>query len=67
MIRAHATTPPRPRRIRRHRARRRIARDVFGKPLSITRSGTWNGSPISESRRYVYDTHQRLCKRVEPE
>ncbi len=44
-----------------------IARDVFGKPLSITRSGTWQGSPISATRSYVYDSQQRLCKRVEPE
>ena len=44
-----------------------IARDVFGKPQAITRSGTWNGSPISETRAFVYDTHQRLCKRIEPE
>jgi RHS repeat-associated protein len=44
-----------------------ISRDVFGKPLTLTRSGTWNGSPISETRSYVYDTNQRLCKRIEPE
>ncbi|MBS0193559.1 MAG: RHS repeat protein, partial [Proteobacteria bacterium] len=44
-----------------------LARDVFGKPTAITRSGTWNGSSISATRSYVYDTHQRLCKRIEPE
>ncbi len=48
-----------------------IVRDVFGKPQSITRSGTvdstLNGTLIHETRSYVYDTHQRICKRVEPE
>ena len=44
-----------------------IARDVLGKPTSVTRSGTYGGSPISAVRRYVYDLNQRLCKRVEPE
>ncbi len=44
-----------------------ISRDVFGKPLSVTRSGTYNSLPLSASRRYVYDSHQRLCKRIEPE
>jgi RHS repeat-associated protein len=43
-----------------------IARDVFGKPSSITRGGT---SPwvVSATRSYVYDTNHRLCKTVEPE
>ncbi|PND38351.1 hypothetical protein C1O66_12995 [Paucibacter aquatile] len=40
-----------------------IARDAFGKPTSITRSG--NG--VSVTRSYVYDSGQRLCKTVEPE
>ena len=44
-----------------------IVRDVFGKPVSITRSGTWAGSVISATRSYVYDTNQLLCKTVEPE
>jgi RHS repeat-associated protein len=44
-----------------------IPRDVFGKALSITRSGTWAGSSVSATRSYVYDAHQRLCKTVEPE
>ncbi|HEY2346995.1 MAG TPA: RHS repeat-associated core domain-containing protein [Xanthomonadaceae bacterium] len=44
-----------------------IARDVYGKPLTITRSGFANGLPISETRSFVYDGNQRLCKRVEPE
>ncbi|MBK7145438.1 MAG: hypothetical protein IPH76_09615 [Xanthomonadales bacterium] len=34
-------------------------RDAYGKPKSITRSGT---SPaVSATRRYVYDANQRLC------
>jgi RHS repeat-associated protein len=44
-----------------------IQRDVFGKALSITRSGTYNGSGVSATRSYVFDTNQLLCKTVEPE
>ena len=43
-----------------------IQRDVFGKPLSITRTGTASGSP-SLTRYFVYDGYQQLCKRIEPE
>jgi YD repeat-containing protein len=46
-------------------ARSDFARDVFGKPTALSRSGgtpnAWNG------RYYVYDAQQRLCKRVELE
>ncbi len=42
-----------------------IARDAWGKPTSITRSGV---SPaVSATRSYVYDAYQRLCKTIEPE
>ncbi len=44
-----------------------ILRNVYGNPLSVTRSGTWNNAAISSARSYVYDTQQRLCKRIEPE
>lgn len=44
-----------------------FSRDVFGKPLSLTRSGLYLGTPVSATRRYVYDANQRLCKTVEPE
>lgn len=44
-----------------------IARDVFGKPLSVTRSGRYEGSPLSLTRSFVYDANQLLCKRIEPE
>jgi RHS repeat-associated protein len=44
-----------------------IARDVFGKPLSITRSGTYGGAVVSATRSYVYDAYHLLCKTVEPE
>jgi RHS repeat-associated protein len=44
-----------------------IARDVFGKPRSIMRSGTYGGSAVSATRSYVYDAWQRLCKTIEPE
>jgi hypothetical protein len=40
-----------------------IVRDIFGKPLSITRSG--NGKSLT--RTYVYDANERLCKTIEPE
>ena len=40
-----------------------INRDVFGKPLSITRGG----GGLSVTRAYVYDDKQHLCKTVEPE
>jgi RHS repeat-associated protein len=42
-------------------------RDVFGKPLTLTRSGTYSGSPISQTRQYVYDPNQLLCKTIEAE
>ncbi len=44
-----------------------IIRDVFGKPTSIRRSGTADGSPISVTRDYAYDAQQRLCIQTEPE
>jgi len=40
-----------------------IARDVFGKTKSITRSG----AGLSLTRGYVYDAYERLCKTIEPE
>ena len=43
-----------------------IQRDVFGKPLAITRTGSAAGSP-SLSRVYAYNGYQQLCKRVDPE
>lgn len=45
----------------------RIQRDVFGKPLAITRSGAYLGLAQTLTRHFVYDTEQRLCKRVDPE
>ena len=44
-----------------------ISRDVFGKPLSITRSGSYAGASVSATRSYVYDANQLLCKTIEPE
>jgi YD repeat-containing protein len=40
-----------------------ISRDVFGKPLSITRAG----GAASVTRSYVYDAYHQLCKTIEPE
>ncbi|MGA0611560.1 RHS repeat domain-containing protein [Caldimonas sp. KR1-144] len=44
-----------------------ITRDLLGKPTAITRSGTYAGASVSATRRYVYDSFQRLCKTIEPE
>lgn len=44
-----------------------IGRDIFDKPLSITRSGTYVGASVSATRSYVYDGNQLLCKTIEPE
>jgi RHS repeat-associated protein len=44
-----------------------ISRSVLGIPLSLTRSGTYDGAAISATRRYVYDAYKRLCKTIEPE
>ncbi|MDZ4327931.1 MAG: RHS repeat-associated core domain-containing protein [Pseudomonas sp.] len=44
-----------------------IVRDGFGMPLSVTRSGLYDGLPVSATRRYVYDGFERLCKRIDPE
>ena len=48
-----------------------ISRDVYGKPLSITRSGTFSDYGQSQfqslTRNFVYDSAQRLCKRIDPE
>jgi RHS repeat-associated protein len=44
-----------------------IVRDIFGKPLTITRAGPFGGTTLSATRRYVYDAYQRLCKIVSPE
>lgn len=44
-----------------------IVRDHFGKPKSLTRGGTYSGSPVSVTRSYVYDVQERLCKTVDPE
>lgn len=44
-----------------------FTRDVFGKPLTMTRSGSYEGIPVSVTRRYVYGPDQLLCKTMEPE
>ncbi|WP_313207164.1 RHS repeat protein [Stenotrophomonas sp.] len=46
-------------------ARTEIQRDVYGKPITITRLNTAAG--IALARQYVYDPQQRLCKSIEPE
>ena len=45
-----------------------IHRDVFGKPLSITRNGTsCETSSSSLCRSFAYNAYQQLCGRTEPE
>jgi RHS repeat-associated protein len=47
-----------------------FSRDLFGKPLSVTRHGVYGGatvSNVSATRSYVYDANHLLCKTVEPE
>jgi len=44
-----------------------VPRDAYGKPTSLSRSGSYNGSNLSYTRTYVYDGNQRLCKTIEPE
>lgn len=45
----------------------RIARDSFGKPRSITREGSYQFEFNRSKRSFVYDLHQRLCKKIDPE
>jgi RHS repeat-associated protein len=42
-------------------------RDVYGKVLSATQSGSWTGGFSSATRTWEYDTYQRLCRSTEPE
>lgn|GEM_PF-2584063 len=44
-----------------------ITRDAFGKPLTLTRSGPFNGTTLSVIRYYIYDANQQLCERIQPE
>jgi RHS repeat-associated protein len=44
-----------------------ITRDLFGKPTSISRGGSYGGQAVNVTRSYVYDAGQRLCKTLEPE
>lgn len=44
-----------------------IYRDTDGQPTEISRGGVHNGEPVRLSRRYLYDSHRRLCTTVDPE
>jgi RHS repeat-associated protein len=44
-----------------------IARDVFGKITGVTQSGSYGGGTLSFTRSFTFDTHQRPCRRVDPE
>lgn len=43
-----------------------IDRDAFGKPLTITRTGTASGSP-SLTQTFTYNGYQQLCGHTDPE
>ncbi len=45
----------------------KIVRDRFGHPMTVTRSGTYEGRPLAATRRYAYDANLRLCATTEPE
>ena len=44
-----------------------VARDHYGKPTSITQSGSFNGQALSVAKTFVYDANQRLCRFTDPE
>lgn len=44
-----------------------ISRDDFGNATSISRTSVYGGTPYTLTRSFVYDSSQRLCKRIEPE
>ena len=44
-----------------------ISRDVFGKPTALTQGGDMDGNWVSQTRNYVYNGYQELCKTIEPE
>lgn len=44
-----------------------VVRDAYGLPLSITQSGLYENAPVSLTRHYIYDSHKRLCRTIEPE
>ncbi|WP_293373494.1 RHS repeat-associated core domain-containing protein [Nevskia sp.] len=44
-----------------------MARDVFGMLQSVTQAGLYQGSNLSYTRSYQYDSYKRLCRRHDPE
>ena len=44
-----------------------IQRDVFGNILSATQSGNFGGNTVTATQSWAYDSHKRLCRKVEPE
>lgn len=44
-----------------------VNRDAFGKPLSITQTGSFGGYTAALTKNFVYDGYQRLCRFWEPE
>lgn len=44
-----------------------ITRNIYGLPLSLTQSGSYQNANVSLTRQYIYDANMRLCRTVEPE
>ena len=44
-----------------------VERDGYGKPLSMTQSGTYNGATLSVTHNFGYDAYHRLCVQISPE
>ena len=38
-----------------------IKRNIWGQPSSVVQSGSWNGSPISQTQNYFYNDKLELC------
>lgn len=44
-----------------------ISRDVYGLPLTLTQSGSYENAQVSLMRYLVYDEHKRICRMWSPE
>ncbi|MDT0499025.1 RHS repeat-associated core domain-containing protein [Algiphilus sp. W345] len=44
-----------------------INRNIFGLITTVTQSGTYNGSTVSATQSWAYDSYKRLCRKTEPE
>ncbi len=44
-----------------------ITRDLYGNPNIINQSGTYGTTSLSFNKAFIYDSHYRLCRTIEPE